>query len=84
MYEAGLIDRAVQREPKYESIIDSFLAGIGLMEEQEEIEEHCVKFLSVLYKLGGPFHIAANKIRKVWMTRSSEELGLQLDISGTV
>ena len=38
MYEAGLIDRAVQREPRYELIIDSFLAGIVLMEEQEEIE----------------------------------------------
>ena len=84
MYQAGLIDRAVQREPRYESIIDSFLAGISLMEEQKEIEEHCVKFLSVLYKLGGPFSIAANKIKKVWITRSSEELCLQLDISRTV
>ena len=47
MYTAGLINREVQRSPSFDGIIGEFKAAMEFMRRGSELEEHCVKFLSV-------------------------------------
>ena len=63
MLQAGLVSRDVHNEPTVDNIIKEFIAGMLFISEQEKIEEHCIKFLSALYKMQGPFVFAADKIK---------------------
>ena len=53
MIQAGLVSEDGRSEPTVDIIIDEFTAGIQFISEQEKIEEHCIKFLSVLYTKKG-------------------------------
>ena len=63
MLQAGLVSRDVHNEPTVDNIIKEFIAGMLFISEQEKIEEQCIKFLSALYKMQGPFVFAADKIK---------------------
>ena len=39
------------------------MAGMLFISEQEKIEEHCMKFLSVVYKMQSPFVFATDEIK---------------------
>ena len=80
MYAVGLIPHAVEKNATFDAIMNFFLSGFVFKDELEEIEEHCVKFLNVLYKIGGPFVYAANKIKKSIQKTVIDKLRVQLNI----
>ena len=61
--QAGLVSREVHNEPTVDNIIKEFMARMLFISKQQKIEEHCIKFLSVLYKMQGLFVFAEDKIK---------------------
>ena len=83
MIQAGLLSQNVQSEPTLDNniIIKEFKAGMLFISEKEKIEEHCIKFLSVLYKMQGPFVLAANKIKNDLIKEVNKKLpGVQFKL----
>ena len=66
MYSAKLFNKEVQRSPSFECIISEFTAAMGFMTMYSELQDHCVKFLTVFTEVGGSFSIAAKAIHKDW------------------
>ena len=64
MFQAGIISCDVKEDPTFDSIIKSFLSAFNFMENLEDIQKHCQTFLSVFTKMGGPFVIAGEMIKK--------------------
>ena len=82
MLEAGIITQTNESKPNFDAIINNFLSALDFMDKLEDIKEHCVKFLSVFYTLGGPFVHAGNMIKKHICKKASDELGLKLNLKG--
>ena len=81
MIQARLISKDAQSEPTVNTIIEEFTAGIEFIPEQEKIEEHCIKFLSVLYTMKGSFALAAEKIKNDLMEEANKKLpGVQFKL----
>ena len=80
MYGAGLIPHAVEKNPTFDGIMSSFLSGFAFKAKLEDVEKHCVKFLSVFYKIGGPFVYAADMIKQTIQDTIIDKLGVQLNI----
>ena len=81
MLQVGLLAQDVHNQPTVDNIIKEFIAGIQFIYEQEKIEEHCIEFLSVLYKMKGSFVLAANKIKKDLIAEVNTKLpGVQLNL----
>ena len=80
MLGVGLIPHAIEKNPTFNGIMTSFLAGFAFKDELEEIEEYCVKFFDVFYEIGGQFIYAANKIKKSIQKTVKDKLGVQLNI----
>ena len=67
LLQDGIIARSVQEEPTYDRIIDSFLAGIDLMHNQDDLKRECNKFLLALSQVGGgPVIHAVTLLREEW------------------
>ena len=64
MYSAGLINSEVQRSPSFDGIISEFKLAMEFIGECSELENHCIKFLSVFTKLGGSFIKAAEALKE--------------------
>ena len=80
MYAVGLIPRAVEKNPTFDAIMTSFLSGLAFKAKLEDVEKHCAKFLSVFYKIGGPFIDAADMIKQTTKDTIIDKLGVQLNI----
>ena len=80
MYAVGLIPHAVEKNPTFDAIMTSFLSGFAFKPKLEDVEKHCVKFLSVFYKIGGPFVDAADMIKQTIKDTIIDKLGVQLNI----
>ena len=81
MIQAGLISEDAQSEPTMKTIIEEFTAGIEFIPEQEKIEKHCIKFLSVLYTMKGSFALAAEKIKNDLIKEVNKKLpGVQFKL----
>ena len=80
MYAVGLIPHAVEKNPTFDAIMNSFLSGFAFKSKLEDVEKHCVKFLSVFYKIGGPFVDAADMIKQTIKDTIIDKLGVQLNI----
>ena len=81
MLQAGIITRTLERNPTFDSIINSFLSAFEFMDELDDIENHCMKFLSVFYKIGGPFVPAGDMIKKRLLKKINSELGIELKLN---
>ena len=66
LLQVGIIARSVQEEPTYDKIIDSFLAGIALIHNQDDLKRECNKFLIALSRVGGPVVHAVTLLREEW------------------
>ena len=80
MYTAGLINIEVQRSPSFDGIINEFKSGMAFFRRPTELENHCIKFLTVFAKLGGSFTIAGNAIKEDWIEVGRTECGLELQL----
>ena len=80
MLQARVITGSIERNPTSDAIINSFLSAFEFMDELEDIEKHCVKFLSVFYKIGGPFVPAGDMIKKHVLKKVNSELGIELKL----
>ena len=64
MLAAGIIPHHVAKNPSSSAIIKGFRSVFSLLESVEEIEDWCNRFLNALHNVGGPFVVAANKLKK--------------------
>ena len=80
MLSAGIISRIKMKEPSSDSIINSFNAGLNFKTTVQEIENHCVKFLTVVHDFGGPFSDAALSIQTQIIDVISNNLNIQLNL----
>ncbi|XP_019857243.1 PREDICTED: uncharacterized protein LOC109585566 [Amphimedon queenslandica] len=76
----NIIGKPVQKNPTYEAMIGSFLSGINLKEDIEDIEEHSGKFFKALSNVEGPVSDAGNLIKKKWKKAVKDNCGLELNI----
>ena len=81
MYSDGLINSEVQRSPSFDGIISEFKSAMEFIEIRSELEEHCIKFLSVFTKLGGSFIRAAKALKEDWIKVCRTECGLELKLN---
>ena len=81
MYTAGLINREVQRSPSFDGIIGEFKAAVEFMRRGPELEEHCVKCLSVFNELGGSFAVASRALQEDWINIGKTKCGLKLKLT---
>ena len=79
-YAVGLIPHAVEKNPTFDAIMTSFLSGFAFKPKLEDVEKHCATFLSVFYKIGGPFVYAADTIKQTIKDTIIDKLGVQLNI----
>ena len=70
--QAGIIDKAITRNPTYHDIIDSFTAALPLLATITDIEAHCQKFIDGLRELGGPATQLADTLREKWRTAARD------------
>ena len=81
MYSAGLINSEVQRSPSFDGIISEFKLAMGFIGECSELEEHCIKFLSVFTELGGSFTRAAKALKEDGVKVCRIECGIELKLN---
>ena len=77
MFQEGIISVDVQRNPKPDSILNSYMAGIGLRDTQSELEDYCKTFLKVLIRMKGSFEFIAKKLEREWL-KAAQEISVQL------
>ncbi len=80
MLSAGIISRIKMKEPSSDVIINSFNTGLNFKTTIQEIENHCVKFLTVVQDFGGPFTDAALSIQTQIVEIVSNNLDIQLQL----
>ena len=79
MLQEQLIARDVSRNPKYTTVIGNFLAKLPFMNEKEEIEHHCSKFLKVLKNIGEQKAYESMKEKLVSAVKQKLTIDLHLD-----
>ena len=77
MFQEGIISVDVQKNPKPDSILNSFMAGIRLRDTQSELEDYCKTFLQVLIRMKGSFEFIAKKFERDWL-KAAQEISVQL------
>ena len=80
MYVAGIISSAVRQSPSFDIIIAEYKAALNFMSRLSEIEHHCVKFLSILTKIGGPYAMVSQAIQEEWIEDCKAECGVELKL----
>ena len=80
MYVARLISSAVRQSPSFDNIIAKYKAELSFMTTLSEIVHHCVKFLSILTKIGGPCVIASQAIQEEWIEDCKAKCGVELQL----
>lgn len=64
LLSAGIIPDGVHRNPTYDKISTSFIQGLEYHTTEKQVAEHCQKYFSAFYSLGGPLKLAADKIKR--------------------
>ena len=82
LFQYRLIPDAIMKteNPSSNDIISSIITALDWIEEQENIEQHCIHFLSVLVSMGGNFAIAAIAIKDELRKRAKDQLGIELNL----
>ena len=75
-----MLTAQVHKNPSSNSIMDSVILGFNILDELQEVEEYCHKFLSAFVETGGPFEKVAEKLEKSINKKLQEEMNLTLDI----
>ena len=78
LFAAGLISTGARKRKSYDAIINEFYAGLHFKMEISNVENHCKKFLSVFYKLGGPFKDAGDLLKQSIVQHVHDELNVNL------
>ena len=76
LLEADIISRDVCKRAEYNSIMQSFMAGLTMKTNLRELEGDCKSFIKALKTVGGPGKHAAQRIAQQW----KESLQAQMDI----
>ena len=66
LFQVRIITKDINRSPTYDGIIQSFLLGLTLIEDQSQLRKRCDTFLTALTNVGGPASDAAEILRKEW------------------
>ena len=80
MYAAGLISSTVRQSPSFDNIIAEYKATLSAMSSLSEIVHYCVKFLSILTKIGGSCAMASQAIREFWIRDCKAKCGVELQL----
>ena len=60
----SLLTGRAARTPSFDVIINAFLTGFLFLETIKEVNERCRKFFNAMYKVGGDFSLAADRVKK--------------------
>ena len=80
MYAAGLISYAVRQSPSFDNIIAKYKAGLSFKRSLSEIVHHCVKFLSILTKIGDHCAIASQALQHDLIKDCKAECVIELQL----
>ena len=78
LFASRLISNGTKRQPSYEAIITDFLSGLAFKKTLPLIIQHCEKFFSVFYKLGGPFADAGDSLKQSIIETVRKKLSINL------
>ena len=71
--QAGIVNKAIDCNPKYHDIIDAFTAALPVLTTIDDIETHCQKFTDALRELGGTGAVqCADMLREEWRTAAKD------------
>ena len=81
LYSAGLISTAViPRAPTFDNVIKEFEAGMSFKRSLSELQEHLLKFITSLNKVGGHFAALGSVLQDEWTKTIRRELKVELDL----
>ena len=80
LLEAGIIPRDACKKPDYNSIMQSFTAGLAVKSSIVELEEDCQSFIKALKSVGGPGKHAAQMIAQQWKQRMQTDMGVYFNV----
>ena len=66
MYSKGLVSRAVQTSPTFDSVMSEFEVTLQISNSIQQIEEKCNQFVKSLSSQGGPAQTAATNLVEQW------------------
>ena len=80
MWEASLIDQSTAIKLSYSTIIDQFVLSMNFMDNQQEVEEHCVALLKAIWSMGGPYVKLCKAIKEQFIKEVKDELNVTLHV----
>ena len=81
MYSKGLVSKAVQISPTFDSVMSEFEARMKISENIQQLEQICYKFVISLASQNGPAQDAAYKLTKQWKDDVYRQFDLSLFMS---
>ena len=66
MYSKGLVSKAVQISPTFDSVMSQFEVTLQISNSIQQIEKNCNQFVQSLSSQGGPAQAAAKNLVEQW------------------
>ena len=76
LLEADIISRDVCNKAEYNSIMQSFTAGLSMKNTLKDLDEDCRSFVRALKAVGGPGRLAAERIAQQWKETLQTKMGI--------
>ena len=73
MYSKGLVSKAVQTSPTFDSVMSQFEVTLQISNSIQQIEEKCNQFVQSLSSQGGPAQEAATNLVEQWKDNINRE-----------
>ncbi len=80
LFSKGIITKDVQKEPSFDGIMNCFKAGLAYKSDQGEVEEYCRVFFKAFHTIGGPFVVAADKLKSEIIANVKKDLQIDMTI----
>ena len=76
MYSKGLVSRAVQISPTFDSVMSELEVNLQISNSIQQIEENCNQFVQSLSSQGGPAQTAATNLVEQWKDNINRQFNL--------
>ncbi len=80
LLEADIISRDVCTKAEYNSIMQSFTAGLSMKSTIFDLEKDCKSFVKALKVVGGPGRLAADRIMEQWREALQSKMGIVFNV----
>ena len=76
LFEKGVIPKEVRKSKDYNKVMDTFLSAMPLFETVKEFQDHCLKLVDVLIRLGGDATRNGIALKDSWNTAVKDKFGI--------